>query len=232
MPDEDKIPCPLCSYRANRPWALRVHMGIAHGQDKVDEYFKTVPNVNKTHACSLCSRSYAHKDSLRLHMKSKHLNTTSVDEKSSKAKQSKPKERFLCTYCGQSFTWKRGLESHILTHSDERPYSCDICNKTFKRLNDLQLHRVIHSDEKPHKCLECGKAFKRVDKLKTHMRVHSELRPYKCSECGKTFKYQNVLTTHMHIHTGHTPHACKTCGEAFSLRTSLGNHCLKNGHVK
>lgn len=235
MPEEDKIPCPLCSYKANRTGALRVHMGLAHGQDKVNEYFKPVLKSRKSHACNLCTRSYTRKDSLQRHIRRKHLNRhTATEEPTKPPKPPKPKEkeRFLCTYCGQSFSSKGGLESHILTHTDERPFSCDICNKTFKRLKDLQLHRVIHSDEKPHQCSECGKAFKRVDKLKIHMRVHSELRPYKCSECEKTFKYQSVLRTHMHIHTGQTPFACKTCGEAFSLRTSLNNHCLKNGHVK
>ncbi|KAM7362671.1 uncharacterized protein ACRADG_013254 [Cochliomyia hominivorax] len=235
MPEEDKLPCPLCSYKASRSSALKVHVGLVHGQDKVQEHFKPILDLGKEHPCNLCTRSYGRKDSLRKHIRTKHSNKPSKEEdapKKSKPPKQKDKERFLCTYCGQSYSSKCGLESHILTHTGERPFSCDICSKTFKRLKDLQLHRVIHSDEKPHQCSECGKGFKRVDKLKIHMRVHSELRPYKCSECEKTFKYPSVLKTHMHIHTGQTPFACKTCGEAFSLRTSLNNHCLKNGHVK
>ncbi|XP_065371061.1 LOW QUALITY PROTEIN: zinc finger protein 568-like [Calliphora vicina] len=235
MPEEDKLPCPLCSYKASRSSALKVHMGLVHGHDKVKEYFKPVLDSGKKYPCNLCPRSYGRKDSLRKHVRRKHLNKPSKEEtptKKTKPQKPKDKERFLCTYCGQSYSSKCGLESHVLTHTGERPFSCEICSKTFKRLKDLQLHRVIHSDEKPHQCSECGKAFKRVDKLKIHMRVHSELRPYKCNECEKTFKYPSVLRTHMHIHTGQTPFACKTCGEAFSLRTSLNNHCLKNGHVK
>lgn len=205
MPEEDKIPCPLCSYRANRSWSLRIHVGLAHGQDKVMEYFKPMPKSKKIHPCGYCSRSYAHKETLRQHIKTKHLNKPSIKEEPSETKPAKPKKSFLCTYCGQAFNWKHGLESHILTHTDERPFSCDICSKTFKRHKDLQLHRVIHSDEKPHQCTECGKAFKRVDKLKTHIKiVHSDLRPYKCSECEQSFKYQNVLRAHMNIHTGYT----------------------------
>ncbi|XP_023307829.2 zinc finger protein 699-like [Lucilia cuprina] len=233
MPEEDKLPCPLCAYKASRSSALKVHMGLVHGQDKVEEYFKPVLDSGKKYPCSLCPRSYGRKDSLRKHVRRKHNSKPAKEEKTSHKKpKPKDKERFLCTYCGQSYSSKCGLESHILTHTGERPFSCEICSKTFKRLKDLQLHRVIHSDEKPHQCSECGKAFKRVDKLKIHMRVHSELRPYKCQECEKTFKYPSVLRTHMHIHTGQTPFSCKTCGEAFSLRTSLNNHCLKNGHVK
>ncbi|KAM7362670.1 uncharacterized protein ACRADG_013253 [Cochliomyia hominivorax] len=234
MPEEDKRPCPLCSFKTSRSSALKVHVGLVHGKDKVQEYFKPAVNSNKQYACDLCPRSYGRKDSLRKHIKTQHLNKPSQDEtdKTVKPSKQKDKERFLCTYCGQSYKSKCGLDSHILAHTGERPFSCDICSKTFRRIKGLQLHRVIHSDEKPHQCSECGKGFKRVDKLKIHMRVHSELRPYKCSECEKTFKYPNVLRTHMHIHTGQTPFACKTCGEAFSLRTSLNNHCLKNGHEK
>ncbi|KAM7362672.1 uncharacterized protein ACRADG_013255 [Cochliomyia hominivorax] len=234
MPEEDKLPCPLCTYRASRTTDLKVHVGLVHGQDKVQEYFKPTVNSNKEFACNLCPRSYGRKDSLQKHIKRKHLNKTSEDEIPKKVKPPKheDKNRFLCTYCGQSYGYKSSLEGHILSHTGERPFSCDICNKTFKRLNDLQLHRVIHSDEKPHQCSECGKGFKRVDKLKIHMRVHSESRPYKCSDCEKTFKYPNVLKTHMLIHTGQTPFACKTCGEVFSLKSSLNNHCLKNGHIK
>lgn len=205
MPEEDKMPCPLCSYRANRTWSLRIHVGLAHGQDKVLEYFKPIPKSKKIYPCTHCTRSYAHKETLRQHIKTKHLNKTSIKEESSEPKPARPKKSFLCTYCGQSFNWKHGLESHILTHTDERPFSCDICSKTFKRQKDLQLHRVIHSDEKPHQCTECGKAFKRLDKLKTHIKiVHSDLRPYKCTECEQSFKYQNVLRAHMNIHTGQT----------------------------
>ncbi|XP_065371096.1 zinc finger protein 91-like [Calliphora vicina] len=238
MPDEDKLPCPLCTYKASRTSALKVHMGLVHGMDKVSEFFKTVVEEKGTkYPCNLCAHSYARKDSLRRHMRRNHQKKTLIekhetDKTTTKSLKTKEKERFLCTYCGKSYSLKSSLEIHILSHTGERPHPCEICNKTFKRLMDLQLHRLTHSDEKPHTCTECGKGFKRVDKLKFHMRVHSELRPYKCNECEKSFKYSSVLKTHMHTHTGETPFVCRTCGEAYALRTSLNNHCLKYDHEK
>ncbi|XP_065371072.1 zinc finger protein 62-like [Calliphora vicina] len=238
MPEEDKISCPLCIYKASRSSALKAHMGLEHGMDKVCEYFKPVVKEKaRKYSCNLCSNSYVRKYSLRNHIRRKHVEKTPEDEIKteniiSKAEKPKEKERFLCTYCGKSYSFKNSLKSHIRTHTGERPFACDICNKTFRRSIGLTMHRVIHSDEKPHKCHVCGKGFKIMGKLKFHMRVHSELRPFKCSQCEKSFKYASVLKSHMYMHTGELPFACKTCGDAFALRTSLNYHCLKNAHEK
>ncbi|XP_073811816.1 uncharacterized protein [Musca autumnalis] len=226
MPDEEKIPCPLCNHKTSRPSALKVHMELKHGTKSSEEVSKPLPSENKPYTCDVCERGYRRRDDLSRHIRRKHKNSK---EKPAKAK--KCEECFLCPYCGQSYNSKKMLDSHLLIHTGERPYPCGICDKSFKRVKDMKTHQLIHSDEKPFQCSDCAKSFKRSDKLKIHMRVHSELRPYKCRECEKTFKYPSVLKTHMYMHTGQTPFACKTCGEAFSLRTSLNNHCLKYGHV-
>lgn len=214
MPDEEKTPCTMCSYKTSRPSALKVHIKLKH-------------STQCSFTCNLCERSYTRRDDLTRHIKRVHTNTIVTSPK-----PIRNEECFLCPHCGQSYSSKKMLDSHLFTHSVERPHPCGICDKTFKRIKDMKTHQLIHSDAKPFQCSSCGKSFKRSDKLKIHMRVHSELRPYKCQECEKTFKYPSVLRTHMHMHTGQTPYSCKTCGAAFSLRTSLNNHCLKNGHVK
>ncbi|XP_075169096.1 uncharacterized protein LOC142241242 [Haematobia irritans] len=236
MPEEEKIPCPCagCDYKTSRSSALKVHLGLIHGTDKVEEYFRTITATDKKFPCTLCGRGYQRREDLRKHFRKKHKNPNPPSKSKIKEKPSKSKDEhcFLCPSCGQSYTTKKALDGHLLSHDNNRPYACDICDKAFKRMKDLNAHRVIHSDAKPFQCSNCEKSFKRADKLKIHMRVHSEIRPYQCEHCEKTFKYPSVLRTHMHIHTGQTPFACKTCGEAFSLRTSLNNHCLKNEHEK
>lgn len=234
MPDDEKIPCAFCSYKTSRTSALKVHMGLIHGADKVEEFFKAVPVTGKKFPCNLCDRGYQRREDLRKHFRKKHKTPQSQLQPKQKEKPAKPRDEqsFLCASCGQSYSSKKALDGHLLSHTGERPYPCDICDKAFKRIKDMKAHRVIHSDDKPFQCTQCAKSFKRADKLKIHMRVHSELRPYKCRECEKSFKYPSVLRTHMHMHTGQTPFSCKTCGDAFSLRTSLNNHCLKTGHTK
>ncbi|XP_075169094.1 uncharacterized protein LOC142241240 [Haematobia irritans] len=232
MPDEKKTPCPCtgCDFKTSRPSALKVHLRLIHGKDKFEEYFRKTKD--KKFPCKLCERGYQRREDLRNHFWNKHQNPN--PSQNLKAKPPKPRDEqcFLCPSCGQSYSTKKALDGHLLTHDNNRPYTCDICDKTFKNVKNLNIHRVIHSDAKPFQCSNCEKSFKRADKLKIHMKVHSEIRPYQCAHCEKSFKYRNVLKTHMHIHTGHTPFACKTCGEEFSLRTSLNNHCLKNDHEK
>ncbi|XP_059225140.1 zinc finger protein 675-like isoform X2 [Stomoxys calcitrans] len=234
MPEEEKIPCPCpgCDYKTSRLSALKVHTGLSHGAEKFEEYFKQISVTGKKFLCDLCCRGYQRREDLSKHFRKKHRNPGTPTKRKKKPNKTKEESCFLCASCGQSYNSKKALDGHLLSHTVERPFRCDLCEKTFKRMKDLNTHRVIHSDEKPFQCSNCGKSFKRADKLKIHMRVHSELRPYQCEHCEKTFKYPSVLRTHMHMHTGQTPFSCKTCGEAFSVRTSLNNHCLKNGHVK
>ncbi|KAJ3404888.1 hypothetical protein HDU80_002195 [Chytriomyces hyalinus] len=54
-------------------------------------------------------------------------------------------------------------------------YVCTMpnCVKTFKRKHHLESHLVTHSPEKPFKCLEpgCGAAYRRAQELRRHMRI-------------------------------------------------------------
>uniref|UniRef100_A0A1A9VNW9 Protein krueppel n=1 Tax=Glossina austeni TaxID=7395 RepID=A0A1A9VNW9_GLOAU len=233
MPEEQKIPCALCSFRSSRTSAIKVHLRTIHGPEMVDKYFK--PRKAKgSFCCTLCPKRYSRKDDLQKHVKKVHINGENVEKKpkSEQKCQKKANQVYLCAFCGQSFAENGTLSKHIRIHTGDSPFKCEFCEKAFKRSECLRYHLVTHSDEKPHICSECGKSFKRKDKLRTHMRVHSELRPYKCNECEKTFKYSSVLKTHMQIHTGQTPFTCRICGENFSLRTSLNIHCAKNGHLQ
>uniref|UniRef100_A0A1A9Z504 Protein krueppel n=1 Tax=Glossina pallidipes TaxID=7398 RepID=A0A1A9Z504_GLOPL len=233
MPEEQKIPCALCSFRTSRTSAIKVHLRTIHGPEMVDKYFKP-RRAKGSFCCTLCPKRYSRKDDLQRHVKKVHINGENVEKKPKSEQKSKKRsnQTYLCTFCGQSFAENGTLSKHVRIHTGDSPFKCEFCEKAFKRSDSLRYHLVTHSDEKPHICSECGKSFKRKDKLRTHMRVHSELRPYKCTECEKTFKYSSVLKTHMQIHTGQTPFSCRTCGENFSLRTSLNIHCVKMGHLQ
>lgn len=146
MPEEDKLPCPLCTYKASRTSALKVHLGLVHGMDKVSEFFKPVVEEKGTkYTCNLCAHSYARKDSLRRHMRRNHQKKISTekieaDKTTTKPLKTKEKERFLCAYCGKSYSLKSSLEIHILSHTGVRPHHCEMCNKTFKRLMDRSMN--------------------------------------------------------------------------------------------
>jgi hypothetical protein len=79
--------------------------------------------------------------------------------------------RFRCPFCPQSYTRSHNLKSHLLTHSQERPYTCPTCSSKFRRLHDLKRHLKLHTGEKPHVCEKCGRRFARGDALVRHLKT-------------------------------------------------------------
>ena len=121
----------------------------------------------------------------------------------------KPK-RFYCgaAGCFKGFVRPRDLNTHLRTHTREKPYLCTApgCSMSFSQPSNLKTHLLTHTDERPHLCTEfgCSMSFRRKDALTDHLRTHIGERPHWCTApgCSKSFSRHRNLTRHMRTHSG------------------------------
>ncbi|KAF9920341.1 hypothetical protein FBU30_009851 [Linnemannia zychae] len=91
---------------------------------------------------------------------------------------------------------------------EKRIHACHICLREFTRACNMQSHILTHSGDKPHSCSQCDQKFVRIYDKKRHMRIHnSDDGPYKCEMCPLRFKRTEPRNRHQQVvHNWNPPH--------------------------
>ena len=136
----------------------------------------------------------------------------------------------LCIGCNKTFSRPSRLDTHMLSHTGQRPFKCDLCDKDFTRNAHLKRHKQInHEGLKPCnqelKCDQCGSKFANKYSLKKHVKKTHEVKQYFCDICDKSFHKNHLLRVHKLEHTNDTnPHKCSQCSKQFKYPGQLKRH--------
>ncbi|KAH6681923.1 hypothetical protein B0J14DRAFT_226564 [Halenospora varia] len=112
-----------------------------------------------------------------------------------------------CTFpgCNKTFNRPVRLQTHIRSHTNERPCICPYegCDKSYLEDKHLQRHvKGSHMQEKAYVCEweGCGKAFLTGTRLRRHIEAHEGKEKFRCTAyppCNKTFRKHQTLQRHI-----------------------------------
>ncbi|KAG6459864.1 hypothetical protein O3G_MSEX011645 [Manduca sexta] len=132
---------------------------------------KHVTQDQRKYVCDHCNRRFIDKTKLRDHIEDKHLHRTyqcpiclkssknrvNLDQHMRNVHKGRPNNK-MCHHCGKGFPTKVQLESHMRTHTGERPFICEYCPTTFTQKSNLYKHyRQVHLNIKSKRYPLCKK---------------------------------------------------------------------------
>nr|CAB3267971.1 zinc finger protein 236-like [Phallusia mammillata] len=206
--NEKAFKCAQCPEMYNVESNLVLHKAI-HADKGEDGGYK----------CPTCSRSFMRIASLKSHLPV-HL----IDE------------TMICTECGDEFTLKSELESHMAQHRrDLQKHLSDRTSPFFPVDQVIQqsmemnpeTQRKYRRKANPAKCPFCNKEFRKECQLKRHILIHTGEKPFACTLCDKAFNQKSALQIHMMMHSGKKPYTCPHCPQLYTQRGNLRMHVAR-----
>ena len=145
------------------------------------------------------------------------------------------KTKLVCPDCGDVFSSKTSLNSHISRkHSkdSDKKFQCHECSFFTSYPSDLKRHSRVHDIRlKPQPCPFCSRLVKNLQEHfhKTQCDIpESErtIKKYKCDTCNKNFSWKGGYERHVkNFHSeGAQSHKCELCSYATYSKFNLFIH--------
>nr|XP_015834144.1 PREDICTED: zinc finger protein 627 isoform X28 [Tribolium castaneum] len=195
----------------------------------------------RKHKCPLCDKLFHLPAEVRVHIRNRHEESSSL---------------IKCLFCDFSSKTKGGIRAHTISHhTREFPFKCDLCDKgflsktlltrhkesdheglrlicevcstIFKDLYAFQRHVARHNPDHvvtKYTCKECSKVLGSLVGLRKHMKTHTDQGENICDVCGKNFASSCGLKAHRRQHTGEKNYICEVCAKAFTKKQTLDMH--------
>ncbi|GAB0100772.1 hypothetical protein DMENIID0001_168590 [Sergentomyia squamirostris] len=194
------LSCPICFLGFELVRPLRRHLVVDHSWSPLQ--------------CHICLKEFQNRGTLKHHWRKHRINS----------------RFFECALCSLRFDTKSQIQSHIISHSKDRPYGCSLCGDRFKRKSTFLKHSAVHSADQPFCCPICSKGFKLKGRLDVHIKIHTTIRHFVCSVCRKSFKTKDTLRQHMKIHDENlkTRFFCSSCPRSFCTKFLFKKHIKEN----
>ncbi|KAK6629610.1 hypothetical protein RUM43_003427 [Polyplax serrata] len=191
--------CHLCQFATSESNQLRMHLDKRHLK-------------NYTLFCSICSKGFFDKSSLKEH-ENMHTGATP----------------YQCEVCGMIFKIKCTLRAHKLKfHPHLFPHVCGVCGKGLSTKKGLESHLKLHAENRKFVCDICGRHLNTPRSLLEHKRLHTKERPFECELCMKSYPAQKHLVRHVRlVHTGEQPekkHECRHCKKKYASLPACLSH--------
>ena len=253
--DPDRVKekeCTFCAKKFFTDNALSTHIK-AHLDEK--PYSCPYPNCNvrRVHKSAIKQHEITHRNEKNVHcdhpgckFKTKNATRLRMHKKIHELNRSK---NYQCILCSRKFYTESTVQTHMLSHTQEKPYKCPNCDYSTPVAGRLKFHRCFRhnpqlrlptkSSASPanndegiqlkHKCELCDYSTRYFHKVKEHiMTVHIErledvedcTKRYKCRECDRISDCLGSAKTHCRTHSKARPFKC-TFGEGCDFQARL-----------
>ncbi|KAK9510220.1 hypothetical protein O3M35_005049 [Rhynocoris fuscipes] len=129
-----------------------------------------------------------------------------------------------CSFCDKQFRKNFDLQTHLRSHTGERPFQCIVCGRAFTQKSNVIKHMSTHKvwpkkkATLPSFLFEFDTRTQTVDKRLNERRIIALQQSFVCQYCPSVLKSYLEWKTHMKTHVSQKVYKCvqDCCGETFT----------------